>query len=138
MLVDAIIATFFATSILLASISLSMSASAAANVAWQNDLAYGAARQVVENIRHTGAAQVKSESYADATVFGPVPQINPDPKATGTLGPGSQVRATVQDRAGSEAKLLVVTVEWPARRAGTSITRSRTLTTFIAPHGIMP
>jgi hypothetical protein len=137
MLVDALIATFFSTSILIACISLSMSASAAANAARQNDLAYGAARQVVENIRHAGAAQIQSASYPDATIFGPVPQINQDAKAGGTLGPGSLVRAVVQNRAGSQAKLLIVTVEWPARRASATITKSKTLTTFIAPNGFM-
>ena len=98
MLVDAMIATFFSAAILMSCMTLAISPSAAASAAWQNDLAYGAARQVVENIRHTGAAQVPSASYPDTTVFGVVPQANQDPLASGSLGPGSLVRAVVQDR----------------------------------------
>ena len=134
---DAMIATFFSAAILMSCMTLAISSSAAANVAWQNDLAYGAARQVVENIRHAGAAQVPSASYPDATVFGAVPQINQDPTATGSLGPGSVARVVVQDRAGSQAKLLVVTVEWFSRGVGTTTTKSKTLTTLIAPNGFM-
>jgi len=127
LLLESMVATFIGALVLMASISLVVTGAAAADSARQNNAAYNAARQVIENMRLRRGAQLVNNTYSDATVFGPVPQL-------AYLRNAGTPSATVSTWRGS-VKMVTVTITWRAGRGG-GIARSRTVTSLISPKGI--
>lgn len=124
---DALIALFIAVLILVASTSLTVAALAGAEGSRQQSLATNAARQVLENLRTYKGARIPNGTYADATVFGSVPQLAEmtNSSASVTL---TTFRGNVQ-----QAK---VTVQW--RAGNTRRVRDLSVTTLITPQGVTP
>ena len=127
MLLDACVALFVATTVLTASSSLAVSALAAAESSRQQSIATNAARQVFENLRAYKGAKIENGSYANATVFGSVPQLAQMSYAS-TSVVVSSYRGTVK-----QAK---VTIRW--RAGSTRKQREMSVTTLIAPQGVAP
>lgn len=105
------------------SLSLIMSASAAADGARQATIAYNAARQALENVRSLRGAPLANRS--NAALIGSVPQLSELNNGTGTLSI-TTYRAPV--------KQVTVTINW--RAGGRAQARSITVTTLVAPGGV--
>jgi Tfp pilus assembly protein PilV len=127
LLIDVMIALFIGTLVMLSCIALTMTASAASDAARQNNLATNAGRQVLENLRAYKGATVANGTYADATVFGVVPQLArlSNGRAAVTISP---YRAAL--------KQVVVTVRWES--GGRRLSRFQTVATLIGPEGVAP
>jgi hypothetical protein len=127
MLLDAIIALFVAVTVMVSSTSLAVSALAGAEGSRQQNMATNAARQVFENLRTYKGAKILNGSYADATVFGSVPQLSQMASSSSSVII-STYRGTVK-----QAK---VTVKW--RAGSTRRQREMSVTTLITPLGVTP
>lgn len=137
LLLDAMLAILVGTFVILSAYLLSMTAAVAGAASHQNNQAYQAARQIIENTRLAEGADVVDGTYT-ATIdedgvyqlFGSVQQLSElqDGAATMTV-------STYRD----PVKQVSVTVTWKGR-TGNNIerTRTRTLTTLFTPHGIAP
>ena len=104
-----------------------MRTSSAIDGAKQATIACNAAQQVIENVRSYKGAKVANGTYANTTVFGPVPQISELSGGTATL--------TIATYSGS-LKRATVTVGWRAN--GNAQSRSMTQTTLISAGGVAP
>jgi len=157
LLMDAMLALGLATLTILAAASLIVSATSAADAARQNNIAYNAARQVVENLRQDQKARLTNGEYdsnASGTVpflFGPVPQLarltRPSDADTAAAGRAHVSISDYYERVVSgntttlvlrqPVKVITVTITWRSgARGGTP--RKRTLTTLVAPDGVTP
>lgn len=127
LLIDVMIALFVGTLVILSCVALTMASSSAADAARQNNLATNAGRQVLENLRAYKGAGFASGTYADATVFGAVPQL-------ARLGNG---RASVTINTHRDAlKHVSVTVRWEA--GANRMPRFQHVATLMGPEGVTP
>jgi Tfp pilus assembly protein PilV len=126
LLVEAMIAVFVGTLVLISTISLVTAGAVAAEAARQNNLAVNGARQILENIRLRRGAMVINGSYADATVFGPAPQI-----AALRDGSASLTISTWE----YSVKSVVITVKWRAGEGGGKV-RTRVVSALVGPRGV--
>jgi Tfp pilus assembly protein PilV len=125
-LLDAMIAVFVGAVVLLGTVGAILSGVATAEAARQNNLACHCARQILENIRLRRGAVVADGDYADATTFGPVPQL-------ARLRDGS---ASVRVLAWSApVKSVIITVRWRAGQGG-GAAKTRVLSALIGPKGV--
>lgn len=130
-LIDVMLALVMGVFIALAACGLMASATGTATATRENDLACNAARQVIENVRHFRGAAVADNAYADATIFGPVPQL-------ARLPAGAVASVRVAAYRGT-LKQVVATVTWKgARTGGVGLPRQRVLTALVAPRGVTP
>jgi Tfp pilus assembly protein PilV len=127
MLLDALIALFVAVTVMTASTSLTVSALAAAESSRKQSVAVNAARQVFENLRSYKGAKIENGTYADATVFGSVPQLSQMAQGTASVVI-STYRTTVK-----QAK---VTIRW--RTGSRRRQREMSVTTLITGQGVTP
>jgi Tfp pilus assembly protein PilV len=127
LLLDVMIALLVAVLILLSCVALTMASSSAADAARQNNVATNAGRQILENLRTARRAGLATGIYADASIFGPVPQL--------ARLSGGRASVTVSPFRGA-LKQAVITVRWEA--GGNRVPRFQTLTALIGPEGVMP
>jgi hypothetical protein len=137
LLLDVMMATCAGVLALLASVSVIMTGAATADAARQNNAAYNAARQVVENMRLRRGAKLTDGDYCasgcangSVTAFGDVPQLT-------YLRSAETPTATVATWNNSKVgvKVVTVTVRWRSGRNG-GLQKSRTVTALIAPKGV--
>lgn len=145
MLLDVLIAMVFGTVVMIAVLAISMTAHTAGYAARENNIAYSAARQVMENIRAVYGASITAAATPPATpqyttdntspstnppnILGPVPQLLDLPK-------GAAASATVVQRTNTYSKYVIVTVTWQPSGGGPN--RSKTLSTLMTPGGVTP
>lgn len=129
LLLDAMLALIVGVFVILAAYSLTITLTASGNAAKQNNLAYNAARQVIENVRHYKAAPLANNVYPDPTVFGPIPQL--------AELPGSNASVSISTYR-KPLKRVSVTITWEGRGNSKSLLKQRTLVTLIGPKGMTP
>lgn len=128
LLLDTLLALTVGVFVILAAYSLTITTAASGNAAKQNNLAYNAARQAIENVRQYKGARITDNVYLDPTLFGPIPQLAELPGSSGTMTI-STYRKPV--------KRVSVTISWQGRGAK-SMLKQRTVVTLVAPKGITP
>lgn len=129
MLIDLMIALTLGLVVMMATCSLMVSATGVGTTTRENDIAYNAARQVLENVRQYKGAVVVDNTYTDATVFGSVPQL-------ALLSSSATASVKVATYRGT-MKQVTATVTWKgATTDRTGLSRSRKLSALIAPRGI--
>lgn len=126
LLLDAMIAIFVGSIVLISVVSMVVAGAVAAEGARQNNLASNCARQILENVRLRRGAVLSDGTYSDASVFGPVPQL-----ASLRGGSASVKIATWQ----SSAKTVAITVNWRTGQRGGQ-TKTRVITGLIGPRGV--
>ena len=136
-MVDVLIAVFVTALLLMALTSLMIAARVSAKAATENNAAYNAARQVMENVRRYDGSPLTVRDYTNADVLrlGDVPQAADlaQPTITMTL-------ATWQDPATGvvrpQMKLISVVVTWQTR--GTvAATKTRTFVSLVTAKGVV-
>jgi Tfp pilus assembly protein PilV len=127
LLLDVMIALLVAVLILLSCVALTMASSSAADAARQNNVAAHAGRQILENLRAARRAGLATGTYADATIFGPVPQL--------ARLSGGRASVTVSPFRGA-LKQAVITVRWEA--GGRRMPRFQTLAALVGSEGVIP
>src|SRR5258708_2502069 len=125
LLVDALVATFVGSFVLVSVLGLTVSSMVATQVAQQNTVACNCARQILENIRLHQGAVITDGTYTDATVFGPVPEL-------ASLNTGT---ASVYVATSGASKIVAITVSWQVS-GNTQRTKSRKFATLISPRGV--
>ena len=127
-LLDAMMSIVVAAAVVVAGVSMALAGTQSANAARQSNLAYGATRQILENLRGKDVRQVPVGSNLPAEIYGPIPQLSELPSATASV----TIAAVADSGSVSYAKNVTAKVTW---RAG-GATRTRTLSTRIAPNGV--
>ncbi len=127
-LLDAMMSILIAAVVLPLGVSMALVGTQTANAARQSNLAYGATRQILENIRGNDVGQIIVGSNLPAETYGPVPQLSELPSATASVS----VAAVTDSGAATYAKNVTAKVTW---RTG-GVTKTRTLSTRIAPNGV--
>ncbi|MES2459479.1 MAG: hypothetical protein V4671_02770 [Armatimonadota bacterium] len=126
LLMEAMIAIFVGTLVLVSAISLVTAGAVAAEAARQNNIATNCARQIVENVRLRRGAMLVNNTYTDATVFGPVPQLSEL-----RSGSASLTITTWQ----STIKSVVVTVNWRSGERGGQA-KKRVVAALVGARGV--
>ncbi len=136
-LIDGLIATFVMVMLLLGLTSLLLASRVNAKLSTENNAAYNAARQVIENVRLYRGDKLPAKPYTRAEILalGAVPQIEnlSNPDLAMTIGnwndPGTgAVRKSI--------KQVTVTVTWRAL-GGTNAKKTRTFVSLVTPGGIV-
>lgn len=128
-LLDAMISVFVAATVTFAGISMALAATQSAEAARQSNLGYGAARQILENMRGGDVTGIVAGANLPAVQYGPVPQLRELPLASASV-----FVAVVSDTGGTTySKNVTARVTW--RPAGGGI-KTRTLSTRISPNGV--
>jgi hypothetical protein len=125
LLLDTMVGIFVGSTVLMGTVSLVITGSVAAAGARQNTVATNAARQILENVRMRRSAVLADGTYADATVFGPVPQL------AALRGGSASVRVATWQ---ATIKSVVVTVTWRSGQRGGQ-TKTQVVTGLIGPRG---
>jgi Tfp pilus assembly protein PilV len=126
LLMEAMIAIFVGTLVLISAISLVTAGAVAAEAARQNNIATNCARQILENVRLRRGAMLVNGPYTDATVFGPVPQL--------TELRGGSASLTISSWEYS-VKSVVITVNWRAGEGGGKA-KTRVISALVGPRGV--
>ncbi len=136
-LIDGLIATFVMVLLLLGLTSLLMASRVNAKLATENNAAYNAARQVIENVRLHRGVPLAEKDYTEKDVrdLGAVPQIDSlvDPDIAMNVSPWKDPGATT---ARKKIKLVKVTVSWQAL-GGTNARKTRTFVSLVTPNGVV-
>lgn len=128
-LFDAMMSLFVGTIIVLGGISMALAATRSAEAARQSNLGYGAARQILENMRGGDVTKIVVGTDMPAEPYGLVPQLSELPAATALVSV-----ARVTDTGGTTyAKNVTAKVTW--RPAGGSV-KTRTVSTRLSPNGV--
>ena len=127
-LLDAMMSILIAGVVLPLVISMALAGTQTANAARQSNLAYGATRQILENMRGNDVSQMPVGSNLSVEPYGAVPQLRELPSATASVS----VAVATDIGVATYAKNVTAIVTW---RTG-GATKTRTLSTRIAPNGV--
>ena len=128
-LFDAMMSLFIGTAVIIAGISLALAATRTAEAARQSNLGYGAARQILENMRGGDVSKIVLGKNLSVTPYGLVPQLSELPSATATVS----VAVVSDSGLVTYAKNVTAIVAW--HPAG-GVTKTRTMSTRISPNGV--
>ena len=128
-LLDAMMSILVGTAVTFAGISLALAATQSAEAARQSNLAYGAARQILENMRGGDVTRIATGANLPAEQYGPVPQLSELPLASASV-----FIAVASDTGGATySKNVTARVTWHPAGGGV---KTRTLSTRISPNGV--
>jgi len=137
LLVDVLVALFVVITMLLSMTSILIASRITAKLSIENNAAYNAARQVIENVRlyEGGPLPTGSYTYTQVLALGTVPQVsnltNADISMTISRWQ-DPVTAAYRD----PVKQVQVTVTWNTL-GSVQTTKSRTLTSLVTPNGLV-
>ncbi|MBC7805947.1 MAG: hypothetical protein H7145_07330 [Akkermansiaceae bacterium] len=138
-MIDGLIATFVVAMLLLGLTSLLIASRVNAKVATENNAAYNAARQVIENVRIYRGVPLSTRDYtkADVLKMGVVPQIGDlaNPDITMTLSPWQDPN-TAKFLDTTKIVFIRVTITWSAL-GGTNVKKRRTFASLVSPDGVV-
>jgi len=137
LLVDVLVAFFVVITMLLSMTALLIASRITARLSTENNAAYNAARQVIENIRLYEGGPLATGSYTNAQVLalGTVPQLTNLTNANVSMTLSRwQDPTTAQYR--DPVKLVQVTVTWNTL-GSIQTTKSRTLSSLVTPNGLV-
>jgi len=128
MLLDAMCSLVVATVVMASTMTLFAATYTTSGGARQNNLAYNAARHVIENIRYGyGASVAVTASPQSATTYGPVPELSQITNGTGTV-------TIANYNTSGTVKCVAVTISWYDGEK----TRSNTVSSLLTTGGVAP